>query len=403
MAAFEYRAINAKGRTVRGIFEGDTVKLARQQLRGRGLRLLSIQEVHNQEKSGSYGLFSRRPGNRQMAHLTRQLAALLKSGLAVDEALSVLARQTDSARLGRLLAGLRARIVEGQSLAQACQAFPGAFNAMYRATIAAGESSGKLDAVLARLADYISGKGQVHRKLQMALMYPALLTLVSLLVVIALLALVVPEITGVFDKMGRSLPALTVALIAVSDFLKHYGLLLLLAIAAAALLLRLALRRPAARMKWHRFLLTAPGFRTFSRGLNAARFTRTLAILTNSGVELLEALKIAGQVLSNDAMAAAMATAALKVREGQSLTRALERCGFFPPITLHLIASGEAGGQLPQMLENAADDQEQELQALTELALGLFEPGLILAMGALVLLIVLAILLPIFEMNELIR
>jgi general secretion pathway protein F len=237
----------------------------------------------------------------------------------------------------------------------------------------------------------------------MAMIYPVMLTLVSILVVIGLLAYVVPEITSVFDKMDQQLPPLTVGLIACSDFFKNNGLILLIALVCAAAISKAILRHDGPRLKFHRFLLTAPVVSRFTKGINTARFTRTLAILTNSGVELLEALKISSQVLSNNAMEKAVENTALRVREGQSLNKALEKCGFFPPVTIHLIASGEASGQLPRMLANAADDQEREMESLTELTMGLFEPALILFMGLVVLTIVLAILLPIFEMNQLVH
>ncbi len=403
MAAFEYKAINSSGRPVKGVFESDTVKLARQQLRSRGLHLLDLNEVRNKEPQARSSLFAQRINLRQMAHITRQLSALLRSGLAIDEALGIIAKQLESAGTRRILLGIRSRILEGQSFAQACNAFPSTFPPLYRATIAAGESSGKLDQVLERLADYISDKGQLHSKLQMAMIYPVLLTSVSILVVIGLLTYVVPEITGVFDKMDRQLPDLTVALIACSDFFKNNGLIMLGVFTGLAVTAKTLLKYERPRLAFHGFLLTAPLLSRFSKGLNTARFTRTLAILTNSGVELLEALKISSQVLANNAMQKAVENTTLRVREGQSLNKALEKCGFFPPVTIHLIASGEASGQLPQMLANAADDQEREIEALTELTLGLFEPALILFMGLVVLMIVLAILLPIFEMNQLIR
>lgn len=403
MAAFEYKAINAKGQTLKGVFESDTVKLARQQLRGQGLTLLELHEVHKKEHGGGRAWFAPRIGMRQMAHITRQLSALLRSGLAIDEALGIIAKQMEASGTRRILLGLRTRILEGQSFAQACNAFPSSFTPLYRATVAAGESSGKLDQVLERLADYLSDKGQIHSKLQMAMIYPMMLTGVSILVVIGLLAYVVPEITSVFDKMDQKLPPLTVGLIACSDFFKHYGVYLLAGLIATAAAAKAVLKHERPRLAYHRFLLTAPMISRFTKGINTARFTRTLAILTNSGVELLEALKISSQVLANKAMEQAVATTALRVREGQSLNKSLEKCGFFPPVTIHLIASGEASGQLPRMLANAADDQERDMEALTELTMGLFEPALILFMGLVVLTIVLAILLPIFEMNQLIR
>ncbi|MFA5984158.1 MAG: type II secretion system inner membrane protein GspF [Methylococcaceae bacterium] len=403
MAAFEYQAINLKGQTIKGTIESDTIKSARQQLKSSELTLLEIQEVQKKELLHKGVGFGQRISMRQLAHITRQMAALLGSGLSIDEALGITAKQLESTRAKRILLGVRSRIMEGQSLAQACSAFPSTFPPLYRATVEAGESSGKLDQVLQRLADYLSDKGQLHSKLQMAMIYPVMLTSVSLLVVIGLLAYVVPEITSVFDKLGQELPTITRVLIALSDFFKHYGFILLLVVIGLIAGGQALLRLPEPRMRYHRFLLRAPFIASFAKGMNTARFTRTLAILTNSGVELLQALKIASQVLTNNAMQKAVENAAVKVREGQSLNKAMEASGLFPPVTIHLVASGEASGQLPKMLASAADDQERDIQALTEMTLGLFEPALILFMGLVVLAIVLAILLPIFEMNQLVH
>ena len=403
MATFEYQAINVKGQNIKGSFEADTIKLARQQLKSKDLTLLEIEEVHKKEHSGNRTMLSQRISMRQLAHITRQLAALLGSGLSIDEALGITAKQLDSAKAKRILLGVRGRILEGQSLAQACSAFPSTFPPLYRATVEAGESSGKLDQVLQRLADYISDKGQLHSKLQMAMIYPMMLTSVSLLVVIGLLAYVVPEITSVFNKMGGELPTITKLLIACSDFFKHYGLVLLIVVTGLSMGFKMLMRLPEPRMRFHLFILNMPFVSRFSKGMNTARFTRTLAILTNSGVELLQALQISSQVLTNNAMQKAVEAASIRVREGQSLNKAMEASGLFPPVTIHLVASGEASGQLPKMLASAADDQERDIQALTEMTLGLFEPILILIMGLVVLAIVLAILLPIFEMNQLVK
>jgi general secretion pathway protein F len=403
MATFEYQAINVKGQNIKGSFEADTIKLARQQLKSKELTLLEIEEVHKKEHSGNRSMLSQRISMRQLANITRQLAALLGSGLSIDEALGITAKQLDSAKAKRILLGVRGRILEGQSLAQACSAFPSTFPPLYRATVEAGESSGKLDQVLQRLADYISDKGQLHSKLQMAMIYPMMLTSVSLLVVIGLLAYVVPEITSVFNKMGGELPTITKLLIACSDFFKHYGLVLLIVVTGLSMGFKMLMRLPEPRMRFHLFILNMPFVSRFSKGMNTARFTRTLAILTNSGVELLQALQISSQVLTNNAMQKAVEAASIRVREGQSLNKAMEASGLFPPVTIHLVASGEASGQLPKMLASAADDQERDIQALTEMTLGLFEPILILIMGLVVLAIVLAILLPIFEMNQLVK
>ena len=318
MPVFEYQALNAAGKKLKGNIEGDTLKLARQQLKTQKLILLDIVEVHKKESTAQTGFISQRIGMRQLAHITRQLAALLGSGLAIDEALGITAKQLESAKAKRILLGVRSRIMEGQSLAQACSAFPTSFPALYRATVEAGESSGKLDQVLQRLADYMADKGQLQSKLQMAMIYPVMLTSVSILVVIGLLAYVVPEITSVFDKMGGELPTITKVLIACSDFFKHYGLGLIAVMIGLGAAFKAILRKPGPRMRYHLFLLNTPFIARFSKGMNTAQFTRTLAILTNSGVELLQALSIASQVVTNDAMKIAIETASIKVREGQS-------------------------------------------------------------------------------------
>jgi general secretion pathway protein F len=298
--------------------------LARQQLKSKELTLLEIEEVHKKEHSGNRSMLSQRISMRQLAHITRQLAALLGSGLSIDEALGITAKQLDSAKAKRILLGVRGRILEGQSLAQACSAFPSTFPPLYRATVEAGESSGKLDQVLQRLADYISDKGQLHSKLQMAMIYPMMLTSVSLLVVIGLLAYVVPEITSVFNKMGGELPTITKLLIACSDFFKHYGLVLLIVVTGLSMGFKMLMRLPEPRMRFHLFILNMPFVSRFSKGMNTARFTRTLAILTNSGVELLQALQISSQVLTNNAMQKAVEAASIRVREGQSLNKAMD-------------------------------------------------------------------------------
>ena len=315
MATFEYQAINVKGQNIKGSFEADTIKLARQQLKSKELTLLEIEEVHKKEYSGNRSMLSQRISMRQLAHITRQLAALLGSGLSIDEALGITAKQLDSAKAKRILLGVRGRILEGQSLAQACSAFPSSFPPLYRATVEAGESSGKLDQVLQRLADYISDKGQLHSKLQMAMIYPMMLTSVSLLVVIGLLAYVVPEITSVFNKMGGELPTITKLLIACSDFFKHYGLVLLIVVTGLSMGFKMLMRLPEPRMRFHLFILNMPFVSRFSKGMNTARFTRTLAILTNSGVELLQALQISSQVLTNNAMQKAVEAASIRVRQ----------------------------------------------------------------------------------------
>jgi general secretion pathway protein F len=404
MPAFEYQALNSKGQKKQGIIEGDTPKRARQLLRDQGLSPVSIQPIQKTETSSSKR--NTKQGNastKDLALLTRQLAALSRSGLPLEESLRVLAAQTEKKRIKKILIGVRSSVLEGQSLSQAFSQYPNAFPPLYRATIEAGESSGKLDTILEQLADHLENREQIMQKLQLAMIYPILLTAISILVVLGLLTYVIPEIVGVFDNLGQKLPALTQGLISLSDFLKSYGVYIILAATVLGVIFKLLLRNKELRYKFHKLILNIPLVGGVARGANTASFTRTLAILSNSGVELLEALRISGQVIPNVAIKDAVNDAAISVREGAALSQSLAKSKLFPPITIHLIASGESSGQLSEMLDSAATNQEREVQSFIEMAVGIFEPVLILVMGGIVLTIVLAILMPIFDMNQLIQ
>jgi general secretion pathway protein F len=404
MAAFTYTALDPTGRTKKGLLEGDTARQVRQLLRDQGLTPLSVEEIARREARRTRGpLLQRRVGALDLALLTRQLSTLVRAGLPLDEALSSVAQQSAKARVKSLLLGVRARVMEGHSLADGLEQFPHVFPELYRATVAAGERSGHLDVVLERLADYAEARQQMQQKTLLALFYPLLLTGVAVLVAVALLAYVVPQVVQVFANIGQELPWLTRALIAVSDFLRDTGLVLLGGIVAAGIGAQYTLRREGPRTRFHRLLLRLPLIGRLVRGLNAARFARTFSILMASGVPVLEAMRISAQVLSNLPMRRAVEEAAARVREGASIHAALEQSGCFPPMTVHLIASGESSGTLEAMLDRAAANQEREMETLIAAVLGLFEPLLILVMGGLVLVIVLAILLPIFELNQLVR
>ncbi len=404
MPAFEYQALNQKGQKRRGIIEGDTPKRARQLLREQGLSPIALETIHAKDKMGNKSKHHLdRANTKDLALFTRQLAALSRSGFPLEESLRVVAEQTEKKRIRKLVLGLRGSVLEGKSFSQACEQYPNAFPPLYRATIEAGESSGKLDNILERLADHLEGREQIMRKLQLALIYPVLLTIISVAVVLGLLTFVVPEIVGVFDDLGQELPALTQGLITLSDLLKQYALHLILASLLLWVALKLLLKIDTFCYRYHKFILRIPIIGRFTRGSNTASFTRTLAILSSSGVELLESLRIAGQVTPNRAIKTAVNEAAIRVREGGSLSQSLAKSKLFPPITVHLIASGESSGQLPEMLDSAALNQEREVQSFAEMAVGIFEPVLILVMGGVVLTIVLAILMPIFDMNQLIQ
>lgn len=404
MGAFEYAALEQTGRTRKGVLEGDTPRQIRQQLREQGLTPLSINEVIRTAGTAT------QPKHRRisisatdLALLTRQLATLVGSGLVLEEALRAISDQTEKPRLKSMLLAVRSRVLEGHSLADGLSDFAKVFPSVYRATVAAGEQSGHLDIVLERLAEYTENRQYIQQKTLLALFYPALLTGVAILVVVGLLAYVVPQVVQVFDHINQELPWLTRSLIALSDFLQDWGIWLLLLLITMGAILRHLLRFDKPLAIFHRLLLHTPLISRLERGANVARFTRTLSILSESGVPILDALRITSQVISNRLMREAVEEATRKVREGSSLHAALGQSGWFPPMTLHLISSGEASGNLDNMLERAAIMQERELEALIGMLLGLFEPLLILLMGGIVLTIVLAILMPIFELNQLIK
>jgi len=405
MGAFEYKALDARGRERKGTLEGDTPRSVRQTLREQGLTPLEVSAAAESERSTkprmSFGL-GRGISAADLALLTRQIATLVRSALPLDEALQAVAQQTEKPRISNILLAIRARVMEGHTLAYGLGEFPHVFPEIFRATVAAGEQTGHLDAVLERLAEYAEKRQALQQKLSVAMIYPIILVLMAFVIITAMLTYVVPKVVGVFSNIGAELPALTRGLIATSDFLTGNWYWLVLIIGGAIFFTHRWLQNPDARSRYHRFLLRLPLIGRLTRGLNTARFARTLAILAGSGVPVLEALRISGQVVENIPMRQAVDEATSRIREGMGIARALGARKLFPPMTVHLIASGESSGQLETMLERAADAQEREMETLLSTFLGLLEPALILFMGMMVLLIVLAILLPIFELNQLV-
>lgn len=403
MPAYEFTALDARGRQEKGLLEGDTPRQVRGMLRERGLSPLTVQEVA-ENKATRRSFFQ--PGgwsHTELTLFTRQLATLARSGLPLDEALAAVAQQSESRRVKRITLGVRSEVVEGNSLALALGQFPSVFPPLFRATIEAGEQSGKLDGVLERLADYVERRQALQQKIMLAAIYPAMLTVVALGVVTLLLTYVVPKVVAVFADLDAQLPLLTRALISLSDFLREYGLGLLIIIVIGAFLFANAMRNNDFKRRVHRFQLSLPLIGRLTRGTNTGRFTRTLGILFGSGVPILEAMRIGTQVVSNQPMRDAVEAATLRVREGASLNKSMAESGLFPPITLHLIASGEASGRLDDMLDRAAEQQEREVETLVAALMGLLEPALIVTMGLIVFGIVMAILLPIFDLNQLIK
>jgi len=400
--AFEYIALDPTGKERRGVLEGDSPRQVRQQLRESGLTPLTINSASGKSSEQKSSLFQRRINAMELALITRQMATLLRSGLPLEHVLKTTAQQTDKRHVERTLLAVRAKVLEGRSLADGLSEFKKTFPELYIKTVDSGEESGHLDVVLERLADYTEQRQMMRQKTIFALFYPILLSSISLLIVIGLLTYIVPEVTRVFDDMSVELPWITRALMATSDFFRAYGLVLFIGIVALAFVIRYLLKKPGPKFFWHRTILKIPMVGRLVRTANAARFSRTLSIMAASSVPILDALHIASQVLTNLPMRGAVEEAALRVREGSSLYHALEKTGYFPPMTLSLLASGEASGNLEGMLERSAEIQEREIETLVSTVQGLFEPILILVMGGIVLIIVLAILLPIFDLNQLI-
>ncbi len=404
MAAFEYQALDVKGRKVKGVLEADNARHARSLLREQKLNPLSLEIASQQEQLIATGRKWFQPGISagDLALITRQLATLVEAALPIEAALQAVAEQCEKPRLQSMMMSVRSKVVEGYSLAEGLAEFPHIFDHLFRSMVAAGEKSGHLDGVLNRLADYTEQRQYMRSQTMQALLYPAILSFFAIAVIAILLAFVVPKIVEQFVHMGQSLPTATVALIAISDFIRNYGLLVLGAIAVAIVVFQRALQKPDFRLKYDRTILRLGILGKVNRGLNTARFARTLSILNASAVPLLEAMRISSDVLSNTYMKQAMNEATLRVREGTSLRTALAQTKLFPPMMLHMIASGEKSGQLDGMLGRAADMQDREFTTLVTVSLKVFEPLLVSTMAFMVLFIVLAILQPILALNNLV-
>lgn len=409
MAAFSYQALDAKGKTVKGVIDGDSERHVRSLLRQKQLKPLEVKSSTKRDKPGAEparrtfslgGGGGPKLGYKDIALVTRQLASLLQSGLPLDEVLHAAATQSRKPQVKAVLLQVRSRVLEGLSLAQAMSESPRAFDNLYRAMVKAGESAGFLGPVLEQLAEYTETSQETRQKIQMAMMYPMILLVVSMGVVMALMAFVVPKLTGMFTQTKQKLPAITEILITLSDFIVAYGLYCLMAGVALIFVFRKLLEEPGRRLKWDRFKLKMPLFGEFIRIAEAARYANTLGLLTKSGVPLLEALRIASQVLTNRVIQDASAGVAVAVQEGTSLNKALDQAREFPPLLVQMAASGEANGQLAEQLLHAARNQERELSFTLGTMMGLLEPMMIVFMAGIVFFIVMAIMLPIFQMNQ---
>jgi len=406
MAAYEYQALDNMGRTVKGVIEGDAERQVRGLLRDKGLTPLNLVPIDDTgEERGFKKTFSfrRSISTNDLALLTRQFATLIHAGLTIEECLNALIEQTESARARLVLAGVRGRVLEGQSLSSGMGNFPSAFPHIYRTMINAGEQSGRLDEILERLADYMENRQALQNKIIEAFIYPAVVCLLALGMVTLLMIYVIPKVTQIYTNTGQALPGLTRFILDISDLVRAGGVGWVIGFVIIYFAIKKALAVPKIRWRWHRLLLQLPVTSRLTRGVNAERMASTLGILTGSGLPLLDALKSAVGVVNNLPMKDALGEALRQVREGGSLSRALGKAKLFPPLVIHLIASGEATGKLDTMLVRAAEAQSRELETWVKTFTALLEPLLIVVMGVVVLVIVLAMLMPIFEMTQLIR
>ncbi len=408
MGAYNYKALDATGKLVKGIIEGDSQRQIRQQLRSRQLKPVEVSQAHDKASGGgakqgfALNLFKPRLSQSDLALITRQMATLIQANIPLDEVLTATSQQARKPRVKSIMLQVRARVIEGHSLAYALGDFPHVFNEMYRAMVKAGEHAGFLGTVLQQLADYTENSQYTQQKLKTAMIYPLFLTIVAVAVVSILMTLVVPQLVNLFKHTNQELPWMTEVLIVTSDFFSAYWWVMLIAVVALVVGTGKLLQRPQVRTAWHRILLKIPFISGLVTSLDTARFASTLSILVSSGVPLLEGLKIAGAVLTNTILRQASGEVATRVQEGGSLNRALSDTGVFPPMMVHMVASGEASGNLENMLERSAKNQERELEMTLGSMMGIFTPVMVLLMAAIVGAIVVAILLPIIEMNNLV-
>ncbi len=404
MAAFHYTVINAAGTRQKGIIEAESAKHARQLLREKNLIPLDISASEKTAKTTSSFLQFSRKGSvstKELALITRQIATLLSAGLPLEEVLGAVAEQTEKSSSKGLILSVRSKVLEGHALASALRDFPGAFSNLYCSTVAAGEKSGHLDIVLQRLADYTEQQYETRQKILHALIYPTIMIFVAIGIVGFLLEFVVPKMISVYSNIGQQLPGMTQVLIAISTGIQSVGWYMLLALIILIILFRYQIKKSVPfKEKVHRLMLRIPIMGNAIKVVNTARFSRTFAILSSAGVPVLEAMTISSALITNLPIRNAVQESVNRVREGANIHLALKQTTYFQPMSIHLIASGESSGQLEKMLERAANNQDNDIARLIETSLALFEPAIILVMGGIVLFIVLAVLLPIFQLDQ---
>lgn len=401
MPAYQFTAINASGKPQKGVLEGDSARQIRQQLRDKALIPVTVEPVEQKNQHGSKRAFQKKMSAYDLALFTRQLSVLVAASIPLEEALRAVGKQSEKAHVQNLLMSVRSKVMEGYSLANALQQ-SGRLPELYIATIAAGERSGHLDLILDQLSDYTENRFAMQKKVQGAMIYPIILMLMSFAIVMGLMTYVVPDIVKTFDQNKDALPWITVALMKVSDFIRVAWIFLLLASGVIFFALLRFLRTAAGHYAFDHLILKLPLFGKLSRGINAARFASTLSILTQSGVPLVDALKIGAAVSNNWVIRDAVNVAAEKVTEGGNLATQLERSGYFPAMMVQMIKSGEASGELDRMLARASSMQDREVSTLISTLLALLEPFMLVFMASIVLVIVIAVMLPIVNMNNMI-
>ena len=406
MPAFQYIALNPQGKEIKGILEADSARQLRQTLRDQELTPMQVEPSNKQFDKDSnqhgFSLFTPKLKALDRVLFTRQLSTLLASSMPIEESLNAIAQQTEKQSNKALIMGIRSRVLEGNSLAQSLLEYPSSFSNLYCSSVAAGEQSGFLDQVLDNLSNYLEREHESYRNVEMALMYPIILLIVAFVIVGALMVYVLPDMIDVIENTGQTLPWATTLLISVTELLKSFWWVLLCGILALSLFIRGVLNREKVRLIWDAYKFSLPIIGKIIRSSNSARFSNTLSILTKSGIPLVDAMKIASEVVANKALQTDLRTATQDVVEGKSLRESLENISYFPPMMMHMIGSGEQSGELDQMLARVAEYQQAEVERLVSTLVKLFEPAMMIIMGGTVLFIVMAVLLPILSMNQIV-
>ena len=403
MPAFNYTAIDKQGKEITGSTEGDTDKHVRSILREKNLLPLLITEMKKESVNRVRINFKQNSlSNNDLSYFTRQLATLIKSGIPIDEALIAINEQNDKQHIKNIILTIHSKIMEGYTLSDSFSDFPKSFPLIYTTTIAAGEKSGNLSLILEKLADFTESRQKLQQQIKNALIYPSALVITALLVIAFMLAYVVPKVVYIFENFDQQLPLLTRIMIISSDFLLDNWLYIIIFVVMLGSLCRYLIKNEETKNKYHGILLRLPIFGQLIKNMNSARFMQTLSILASSGVPILESLRISSNVVTNLPMKKAIERTAIQVSEGESISKSLSQSRLFPPMMIHMIGSGENSGRLEEMLDRATTNQEQEVENTISTLLGIMQPMTVIIMASVVLLIVLAILLPIFEIKNLI-